>query len=84
MRSDPGNPELLTGNCTRPQPSALAKPNSIFPRPECYSRMPSNLGINRAPFLVLGNFIRNLGLQKGNEGTTGHPSIAIGIMTCDY
>ena len=36
--------------------------------------MPSSLGIKRAPFLVLGNFIRNLGLQKGNKGTTGHPS----------
>ena len=33
-------------------------------------RMPSNLAIKRAPFLVLGNFIRSLGLQKG---TTGHP-----------
>ena len=26
------------------------------------ARMPSNLGIKRAPFLVLGNFTRNLGL----------------------
>ena len=30
--------------------------------------MPSNLGIKRAPFLVLGNFIRNLGLEKGKKG----------------
>ena len=32
------------------------------------ARMPSNLGIERAPFLVLGNFIRNLGLEKGKKG----------------
>ena len=35
------------------------------------SRMPSNLGIKRAPFLVLGNFIRKLGLQKGNNVLLG-------------
>ena len=29
--------------------------------------MPSNLEIKRAPFLVLGNFIRNLKLQKGKD-----------------
>ena len=60
----------------------LCEPSKLICR--WLSRMPSNLGTKRAPFLVLGNFIRNLGLQKGNEGTTGHPSIAIGIMTCDY
>ena len=30
--------------------------------------MPSNLVIKRAPFLVLDNFIRSLGLQKGKKG----------------
>ena len=35
--------------------------------------MPSNLGIKGAPCLVLGNFIRNLGLQKGEKGPTGRP-----------
>ena len=34
-------------------------------------RMPSNLEIERAPFLGLGNFIRNLGLQKGEKGPLG-------------
>ena len=38
---------------------------------ESYSRMPSNLGIKRAPFLVLTNFIRNLRLQKGKKGPLG-------------
>ena len=33
--------------------------------------MPSNLGIEWAPFLVLGNFIRNLRLQKGKKGPLG-------------
>ena len=32
------------------------------------SGMPSNVGIKRAPFLVLGNFMRNLRLQKGKKG----------------
>ena len=35
------------------------------------TRMPSNLGIQRAPFLILGNFIRNLGLQKRKKGPLG-------------
>ena len=33
--------------------------------------MLSNLGIKRAPVLVLGNLIRNLGLQKGKKGPLG-------------
>ena len=33
--------------------------------------MPSNLGIKRAPCLVLGNFLRNLGLQKGKRAHWG-------------
>ena len=33
--------------------------------------MPSNLRMKRAPFLALGNFIRNLGLQKGKKGPLG-------------
>ena len=32
-----------------------------------HTRMPSNLGIKKAPFLVLGNITRNLGLQKGKR-----------------
>ena len=33
--------------------------------------MPSNLGKKGAPFLALGNCIRNLGLQKGKKGPLG-------------
>ena len=32
------------------------------------TRMPSNLGKERAPCLVWGNLIRNLGLQKWKKG----------------
>ena len=31
-------------------------------------KMPSNLAIRRAPFVVLVNFIRKLGLQKRRKG----------------
>ena len=37
-------------------------------------RMPSNLGIKRVPFLVLGNFKGNLGLQKMEKRPTGRPT----------
>ena len=36
-----------------------------------YTRMPSNPGTERAPFLASGNFIRSLGLQKGKKGPLG-------------
>ena len=36
-----------------------------------YTRMPSNPGTERAPFLASGKFIRNLGLQKGKKGPLG-------------
>ena len=37
-----------------------------------FTRMPNNLGMQKAPFLVLGNFIRSLGLQKGKKGPLGN------------
>ena len=37
--------------------------------------MQSNLGIKRAPCLVLGNFKRNLRLQKSEKGPTGRPRL---------
>ena len=33
--------------------------------------MPSNLGIKRAPFLILGSFTRNLRPEKGEKGPLG-------------
>ena len=47
------------------------------------SRMPSNLGIERAPLLVLGNFIRKRRLQKSKKGPLRGLD-ATPDMTCYY
>ena len=42
------------------------------------TRIPSNLGIESAPLLVLGSLIRNLGAQKGKASSpSGHPSTGL-------
>ena len=46
----------------------LVEGSACFP---CSSRIPSHLGITRAPFLVLGSFIRNLRPQKEKKGPVG-------------
>ena len=46
--------------------------------------MPNNLGIEKAPFLVLGSFIRNLGLRttKRKKGPLGGLGVSGDLDQC--